>query len=185
MKNRALEVLVAVVCATFVVACAVGEPASLPDGGVATIVSVDANPLWLPSYWDGTCEEVIGVDGSPNGFPIVDVCMTPMGDVFTMEVGTPILELTQIQIVGNDRFCSGMLEQILHGDQKVRIMTGQPAHGTVVVSPDWLKVTYKPNEGFIGNDYFTYSIGLVHCETNSIEPATVKITVAAPLPLSQ
>ncbi|WP_281169879.1 Ig-like domain-containing protein [Olivibacter sitiensis] len=78
-----------------------------------------------------------------------------------------------IDVLGNDEEGSS---PIVPGS--VTIVTG-PEHGTVTVNADGT-VTYTPNEGYSGNDSFTYTVSDENGLTSN--EATVNITVEATLP---
>jgi hypothetical protein len=88
-------------------------------------------------------------------------------DIATTKEGSPVT----IDILSNDR--AGNVGGTI--DPKSLEIAEQPENGTVTINPDGT-VTYTPNEGFTGEDVFTYTV----CDT--AEPAncqtgTVTVTV--------
>lgn len=81
---------------------------------------------------------------------------------------TPQNTSVDISILTNDIYPNDLLSV-----SDIGIIT-QPAHGAISINQQTGIVTYLPNDGFTGNDYFTYVI----CYTNiGCDTATVQISV--------
>ncbi len=83
------------------------------------------------------------------------------------QVTTPFGSSIQIGVLNNDNDPDG--------DPVVVLSFAQPAHGTVVKEADG-RLTYTPDEGFYGVDYFVYVI----TDGELTSTATVRVNVAAP-----
>ena len=142
---------------------AVGEPndtclvyVANPDYlGNDTITVFVSNELGIP----GKVELIFNVG---NGFPLA------VADTFAIDAG----EVATGNVLDNDRNPATGTPPTLVPDQNV-------SNGTLVFNPDGT-FTYTPNDGFSGEDRFTYQI----CDdvvTDSCSSAVVLIQVSSPL----
>ncbi|MEL0653352.1 Ig-like domain-containing protein, partial [Algibacter sp. TI.3.09] len=101
--------------------------------------------------------EVLPVSGPDNEAPIANA------DTTTTPEGTPI----SIPVIANDFDPDGDAISVTE--------TTTPDNGTVTLNPDGT-ITYTPNDGFIGEDTFTYTI----CDDANpalCDTATVTVTI--------
>lgn len=88
-------------------------------------------------------------------------------DVAPAVVGQPV----KIPVLTNDTPTGGPI------DPKTVVITRQPTNGTVTVDPVTGEVTYTPNPGYTGPDFFEYTVK----DNRGVEsrPARVSLTVTA------
>jgi len=92
-----------------------------------------------------------------------------IADVTSTPSETPVI----LTLIGND--------SDPNGDVLTIASVTQPANGTAVLNPDGT-VTYTPNDDFVGQDIFTYTV----CDPDgNCDTATVNVTVENQIPVAE
>jgi len=101
----------------------------------------------------------------------IDVNRPPVAvdDNFTTTISTDIA----IPILDNDTDPDGVTTI----DISTVVIKNQPQNGTATADPVTGKVIYRPNNGFLGNDSFTYTIKDIHGLESNIAVVTIKVSL--------
>ncbi len=158
-----------------------------PDGDVLTVTSLAGGPENGTAEIDPLTGEIIytpdtdfvGIDNllyivCDDGMPVLcDTAHIEINVGFTGDGPTANEDLASTE--GGDSVTIDVLANDEGTEISVTEVT-QPANGTVEINPDGT-ITYTPDEGFIGDDYFTYTV----CDAfNLCDTAVVGVQVLDP-----
>lgn len=127
--------------------------------GTRLTYTPDADYLGSDSFWyqvDGVWASAVSVFVRGPLQPFVD----PGYDQITTDQNTS----AQVDLVTNDSFYMApsndrydfIARKEYSGERVISAITQQPSHGVVTISDDGQRVTYQPNQDYVGSDYFTY-----------------------------
>lgn len=138
--------------------------------------------LFFARNSDGMIFEINGFTGSsPVAIPVLQGESTSSNDGASCASGRspipPLFATNDVNATTINKAVSGNVIPNDSGRQITVTSYTQPANGSVTVNPDG-SYTYTPNNGFTGQDSFTYTITDEYGESRT---ATVTITVAAPV----